>query len=181
MGAVLLDAVGRQVDEQLGDRRPVCAPPLTREVRRAHQRSLARLYQRESGQLRELHRLAGADLDDLETADAVHKLVDRGVGPIAGGAIGKGSAAFFVNLPPEGTFVFDEDYFNQETERNDVPQEVKAYTGLGGSVEGAVIAGMQAARALAGRLSVEIAGEVKSPWPRPVSVKPLLSRWEEFL
>jgi hypothetical protein len=48
-------------------------------------------------------------------------------------------------------------------------------------VEGAVIAGMQAARALAGRISVKIVGEVKSPWPRPVTVKPIISLWEEFL
>jgi uncharacterized protein with NAD-binding domain and iron-sulfur cluster len=49
------------------------------------------------------------------------------------------------------------------------------FTGLGGAVESAVISGMQAARALAGTISDPIVGEVKSPWPRKVSVKPLVS------
>jgi len=48
------------------------------------------------------------------------------------------------------------------------------FTGLGGAVESAVLSGMQAARALAGSLSVEIAGEMKSPWRRAVSVKPFI-------
>jgi hypothetical protein len=48
-------------------------------------------------------------------------------------ATGKGAAAFFVNLPPEGTFAYDVDYFNQETERNDVPQAAVPFTSLGGS------------------------------------------------
>lgn len=48
-------------------------------------------------------------------------------------ATGKGAAAFYVNLPPEGTFQMDVPYFNQETERNDVPQPVVPYTGIGGS------------------------------------------------
>jgi hypothetical protein len=48
------------------------------------------------------------------------------------------------------------------------------FTGLGGAVESAVIAGMQAAEALAGGISTPIMGASKSAWPRPVSVKPLL-------
>lgn len=40
------------------------------------------------------------------------------------------------------------------------------FTGLGGAVESAVIAGMQAARALCGQPE-EIVGEVRSSWPRP--------------
>ena len=88
------------------------------------------LIERESGQLREAHRRAG---HDVESDPTVSKLMARGLPPIGGGAIGKGQAAFFINLPPEGTFDIVPDYFNQETERNDVPQEVKAFTGLGGS------------------------------------------------
>lgn len=87
-------------------------------------RAYAEMY---SGELRELHRLRGAP-DHIARA-----LADRGVPPIAGGATGKGAAAFFVNLPPQGTFQMDVPYFNQETERNDVPQPVIAFTGLGGS------------------------------------------------
>ena len=49
------------------------------------------------------------------------------------------------------------------------------FTGLGGAVESAVIAGMQAAEALAGGISTPIMGASKSAWPRPVSVKPLIN------
>jgi len=55
------------------------------------------------------------------------------------------------------------------------------YTGLGGAVEAAVISGMQAARALARKISYPIVGETRSPWPRPVSVQPLLDLLQEFL
>jgi hypothetical protein len=87
-------------------------------------RAYAEMY---SGELRELHRLRGAP-DHLARA-----LADKGIPPVGGGATGKGAAAFFVNLPPQGTFQMDVPYFNQETERNDVPQPVVPFTGLGGS------------------------------------------------
>ena len=80
-----------------------------------------------SGELRELHRLLGAD------EPSARALAEKGIPPIAGGATGKGAAAFYVNLPPAGTFAMDVPYFNQETERNDVPQPVAPFTGLGGS------------------------------------------------
>jgi hypothetical protein len=48
-------------------------------------------------------------------------------------ATGKGAAAFFVNMPPEGTFELAPSYFNQETERNDVPMPVVTWPGIGGS------------------------------------------------
>ncbi|MGI8412661.1 MAG: hypothetical protein ACR2QA_09240 [Solirubrobacteraceae bacterium] len=89
-------------------------------------RAYADMY---SGELRELYRLRGHDPD----TEQVSKLVERGLPPVGGGATGKGAAAFFVNLPPEGTFQMDVPYFNQETERNDVPQPVVPFTGLGGS------------------------------------------------
>jgi hypothetical protein len=63
----------------------------------------------------------------------VRQAIERGLPPIGGGAVGKGAAAFYLNMPPEGTYVANVDYFNQETERNDVPQQSFAYTGLGGS------------------------------------------------
>ena len=47
------------------------------------------------------------------------------------------------------------------------------FTGLGGAVESAVIAGMQAAHALTGG-GPNIMGALKSPWPRPKTVKPLV-------
>ena len=47
------------------------------------------------------------------------------------------------------------------------------FTGLGGAVESAVIAGMQAAQALAGG-GPPIIGAMKSPWPRKKTVKPLI-------
>src|SRR5581483_6783833 len=62
----------------------------------------------------------------------VQRLVERGIPPIGGGATGKGAASFFLNLPPDGTYSMNVPYFNQETERNDVPQQPFAFTGLGG-------------------------------------------------
>lgn len=47
------------------------------------------------------------------------------------------------------------------------------FTGLGGAVESAVIAGMQAARALTGEPR-RIVGEMKSPWSRPRTVRRLV-------
>jgi uncharacterized protein with NAD-binding domain and iron-sulfur cluster len=48
------------------------------------------------------------------------------------------------------------------------------YTGLGGSVEGAVVAGMQASRALTG-FPAEIPGEIKHiPWRRPTTLMPIV-------
>ena len=55
------------------------------------------------------------------------------------------------------------------------------YTGLGGAVEAAVIAGMQAARALVGRISTPIVGDLKSRFRKTVSVKPIIPPWEELL
>lgn len=81
-----------------------------------------------TGELRELYRLRGHDVTD----PIVQRLVELGRPPIGGGATGKGAAAFFLNLPPAGTYSMDVPYFNQETERNDVPQQPFPYTGLGG-------------------------------------------------
>lgn len=82
-----------------------------------------------SGELRELYRLRGHCVDGDEN---VAELVRRGIPPIAGGATGSGAAAFFLNMPPQGTYVQNAAYFDQETERNDVPQQSFAFTGLGG-------------------------------------------------
>lgn len=80
-------------------------------------------------QLRQSHWLAGHDPD----AELTQQLVGAGLPPIAGGATGKGAASFFLNMPPDGTYQMNPGYFNQETERNDVPQQSFAFTGLGGS------------------------------------------------
>jgi hypothetical protein len=103
--------------------------------RREHSRRIATKRRRQvhdmySGELRELYRLRGQDPDGN---DAISKLVERGIAPIGGGATGKGAASFFLNMPPDGTYIPNVPYFNQETERNDVPQQSFAYTGLGGS------------------------------------------------
>lgn len=106
-----LETIARQREEQrlhLGRRR------------RAH----ADMY---SGEIAGMHRLRGA------SEPVAQALADVGVPPIAGGATGKGAAAFYVNLPPEGTFQMDVPFFNQETERNDVPQPAVPFTGLNGS------------------------------------------------
>jgi len=97
-----------------------------RHVAGRRRRAFADMY---SGELRELYRLRGHDPD---TDPSIHKLVERGLAPIGGGAVGKGASSFFLNLPPDGTYSMNVPYFNQETERNDVPQQAFAYTGLGG-------------------------------------------------
>ena len=88
-------------------------------------RAYAEMY---SGELRELYRLRGQDPE----SPSVRELVRRGIPPIGGAATGSGAAAFFLNMPPAGTYVMNPGYFDQETERNDVPQQAFAYTGLGG-------------------------------------------------
>jgi hypothetical protein len=82
----------------------------------------------ESGQLRELYRTLG---HDPERDATVRKLVERNIPPLAGGATGLSGAAFMHNLPPEGTYVQDTPQFFTETEKNVVPQETKALSGLG--------------------------------------------------
>ncbi|HET7120299.1 MAG TPA: hypothetical protein VFI17_03485 [Solirubrobacterales bacterium] len=83
-----------------------------------------------TGELREAFRARGIDLADSE---AVAGLIDRGLGPISGGATGMDGAAFMHNLPPEGTFEMNSDLFFAQTERNDVPQGQVAFPGLGGA------------------------------------------------
>jgi hypothetical protein len=98
---------------------------------RRHQMRRRRAYsEMYTGELRELYRLRGHNPDG---DPHIQKLVDRGIPPIGGGATGQGAAAFFLNMPPDGTYVANAGYFNQETERNDVPQQSFAFTGLGGS------------------------------------------------
>lgn len=86
----------------------------------------------ESGQLRELWRRHGLDVDNADYLLS-RKLVERFIAPLGGGAVGGGSAAFLHNVPEQGSFVMNPEQFDLNTERNDVPQEVKAFTGLGGS------------------------------------------------
>jgi hypothetical protein len=100
---------------------------VAREHRGARRRrAYADMY---SGELRELYRLRGHNPEDPH----VQKLVDRGLPPVSGAATGKGAASFFLNMPADGTYVMNPGYFNQETERNDVPQQSFPFTGLGGS------------------------------------------------
>jgi hypothetical protein len=138
MSPAAVEAIGSALEHRLG---PRSAQLERRQIRYLERRVRAHDERRRShrdpryaggaysAQLREEWRLLGYDPDGDE---AVAKLVARGLPPVRGGATGKGAAAFFVNLPPEGTFQYDVDYFNQETERNDVPQPVVPFTGLGG-------------------------------------------------
>jgi hypothetical protein len=48
-------------------------------------------------------------------------------------SLGIGGAAFLRNLPAQGAYQVNEQVFNTETERNDVPLAPAAYTGLGGA------------------------------------------------
>jgi hypothetical protein len=135
MSTGTVDAIGGALERRLG---PLTQPPhnrrelrhLERRVRAAEDRRRSHVNGPYSGRAREAWRLMGYDPDNDPGA---RELAARGLGPLAGGATGKCAAAFFVNLPPEGTFEYDVDYFNQETERNDVPQPAVAYTGPGGS------------------------------------------------
>jgi hypothetical protein len=83
-----------------------------------------------SGELREMWRRAGSD-PSLDASAA--ELVEMGIGPVGGGATGMDGAAFMHNLPPEGSYVMNSDLFGSQTERNDVPQGVTAFPGLGGA------------------------------------------------
>lgn len=83
-----------------------------------------------SGELRKAWERTGADLDD----PIVRSLIERGAPPVAGAMpTGMDGAAFMSNLPPEGTYVMDSGLFFENTERNDVPQQVVAYPGFGGA------------------------------------------------
>jgi hypothetical protein len=48
-------------------------------------------------------------------------------------ALGIGGASFLRNLPAQGAYEVNEALFNAETERNDVPLQPVAFTGLGGA------------------------------------------------
>jgi hypothetical protein len=48
-------------------------------------------------------------------------------------SLGIGGAAFLRNLPAQGSYDVNEAVFNTETERNDVPLQSQAFTGLGGA------------------------------------------------
>jgi hypothetical protein len=48
-------------------------------------------------------------------------------------SLGIGGAAFLRNLPAQGSYQVNEPVFNTETERNDVPLQSVAFTGLGGA------------------------------------------------
>lgn len=48
-------------------------------------------------------------------------------------SLGIGGAAFLRNLPAQGQYQVNEQVFNVETERNDVPLQSTAFTGLGGA------------------------------------------------
>jgi hypothetical protein len=121
-----------------------------------------------SGVQRERWRLRGHDPDH---DPAVRRLAGLGLPPIGGGAVGKGAASFFLNLPPEGTYVMNVPYFNQETERNDVPQPAFAFTGLGGSrMDNRVQnVGILAFIRLVAELSLTVSGTgsvtANYPWP----------------
>ncbi|HEU4656850.1 MAG TPA: hypothetical protein VFR97_04975 [Capillimicrobium sp.] len=78
-------------------------------------------------QLRFLWEQLGYERDSALT----RALVERGIAPLAGGATGLQATAYMNNLPPEGTAVYNGDAFARETERNDLPLEQKAFSGLG--------------------------------------------------
>lgn len=82
-----------------------------------------------SGEVREAWRTASIP----PSAEVLEEMVRRGHMPIRGGATGMDGAAFMHNLPPEGSYVMDSDLFFSQTERNDVPQGVAAFPGLGGA------------------------------------------------
>jgi hypothetical protein len=88
----------------------------------------------ESGQLRELWRTLGYDVDGqgLE-GDAVRRLIAAGHWPQGGGATGQQASAYMANLPAEGSYVMNPEAFATETERNDMPLETKAIAALGGA------------------------------------------------
>lgn len=74
---------------------------------------------------------AGWNVNDPTIAE----LIERGAGPIAGGAQGLNPAVFMNNVPPEGTYAINQQQFDLMTERNDVPQPTDEWPGFGGRID----------------------------------------------
>lgn len=69
----------------------------------------------------------------------VKDFIERGMPPIAGGAQGLNPAVFMNNAPPPGTYQIDQNGFDQQTERNDVPQPSVTWPGLGQRIDQRII------------------------------------------
>ncbi len=75
--------------------------------------------------------LAGWNVND----PVVQECINRGMGPLAGGAQGLNPAVFMNNVPAPGTYVINQEGFNLLTERNDVPSPNVEWPGLGGRID----------------------------------------------
>ena len=62
---------------------------------------------------------------------AVRSMIEAGRPPMAGGAQGLNPAVFMNNAPPPGSYTIDQNGFDQQTERNDVPQPSVTWPGMG--------------------------------------------------
>ena len=112
---------------------------------------------------------AGWNIND----PAVRALIEQGRPPIAGGAQGLNPAVFMNNAPPPGTYTIDQNGFDQQTERNDVPQPSVAWPGLGARIDQRIInVGVLAKIRLNCQLSLVVSGSgaVTSLYPFPYNL-----------
>src|SRR4051794_36363871 len=81
--------------------------------------------------LAELHAEAGYN----PNAEAIRKMVERGLGPMAGAAQGLNPAVFMNTVPAPGSYAIDQGRFDLLTERNDLPQTSDAWPGFQARVD----------------------------------------------
>jgi hypothetical protein len=76
--------------------------------------------------LAELH----AEVGYNPNAEAIRRMVERGIGPVAGAAQGLNPAVFMNTVPAPGSYVIDQQRFDLLTERNDLPQTSDPWPGF---------------------------------------------------
>jgi hypothetical protein len=76
--------------------------------------------------LAELHAEAGYN----PNAEVIRRMIERGIGPLAGAAQGLNPAVFMNTVPAPGSYVIDQQRFDLLTERNDLPQTSDAWPGF---------------------------------------------------
>jgi hypothetical protein len=103
----------------------------------------------------------------------VRNLIESGMPPIAGGAQGLNPAVFMNNAPPPGSYTVNQQQFDMQTERNDVPQPSVAWPGFGARIDQRIInVGVLAKIRLNVQLSLVVSGSgaVTSLYPFPYNL-----------
>lgn len=112
---------------------------------------------------------AGWRVDD----PLVKQAIERGLPVVAGGAQGLNPAVFMNNAPPPGSYAVNQAQFDQQTERNDVPQPSVAWPGFSSRIDQRIInVGVLARIRLNFQLSLVVSGTgaVTSLYPFPYNL-----------